>query len=456
MASILIFPSCERRFEIHYKFMINLQLLANLIHKHNSDHLYIGFSGGIDSTVLLHLYALYHYHSLMDNHLIPQQSLQSQQSRHPLQLKAIHVNHGLNPKAEEWEAHCKDVCRQLNIELIVHKVLNKPIVGQSVEEFAREERYKGFAQILKSNDVLLLAHNQDDQAETVLLQLLRGAGPKGLSAMGECKSLGKAHIYRPFLSITREQITGHAKENQLKWIEDDSNLNDRFSRNYLRQHIFPLLKSKFPAVNDCFARAAQLCAESDFANQYFIEKYLNLNEMGNTSPLSIAQLRQFPGQVQSLILRNWLNQQNLKSPSQIKLHEILRQMLQAKEDSQPFIEWEGGGVRRYRDHIYPINIQNQLPQLIDIEDLESLSQYGICNGKVKQAIASKKSELYIRPPFPGEKCKLSKRQGTKPLTKWFQEFGVPPWERQNWPLLCIENEIISAINLWVCDGWEVV
>ncbi len=191
----------------------------------------------------------------------------------------IHINHGLSPQAERWAAHAKQKAEYYQLACEVRCLSSRPSKGESLEAWARTARYEIFAECLREGGTLVLAHHLDDQAETFLLQGLRGAGPKGLSSMAIKKPFGKGFLFRPLLSLSREELQAYAVVHQLSWVEDESNQNLKFKRNVLRHEILPLLKTHFPGCLSTLSRSARLCAEeTEVLNECVQEKLALLVE----------------------------------------------------------------------------------------------------------------------------------------------------------------------------------
>lgn len=202
---------------------------------------WIALSGGLDSCVLLHSLA----------------ALQL-----PVVLRALHINHQISPNATSWQEHCADICARLNIPFTAVKVDVKN-TGRGIEDAAREARYAVFEQHLSSGDYLFTAHHSDDQSETMLLRLMRGAGPRGLAAMAQARRLGQGILYRPLLNFSRAELEEYAQEQALTWVNDESNTNDHYDRNYLRNQVMPLLRERWPAFANKWQQTAELCAANE-------------------------------------------------------------------------------------------------------------------------------------------------------------------------------------------------
>ncbi|MES2204280.1 MAG: tRNA lysidine(34) synthetase TilS [Pseudomonadota bacterium] len=298
---------------------------------------WVAYSGGVDSHVLLH-------------------TLVSLRQHYFFELRTVHIHHGLNPKADDWQRHCEKVCQDLNVELTVHK-LDLSASHENIEARARDLRYDFFASLLEENDCLLTGHHQDDQAETVLLQLTRGAGPKGLSAMPAKSALGKGFLLRPFLNLTRDELFSYAQEHQLTWIDDDSNENVRFTRNFMRQEIFPVLKKRWPNVTEAITRSARHCAETEKLLEEFIAPLLQCCLLENNA-LSLSELKKLTLLQQKHVFRQWLFHCGFASPNERKLENCLRVFLTAAQDRHPMVTWANVIVRRYKtelraEHVCP-------------------------------------------------------------------------------------------------------
>jgi tRNA(Ile)-lysidine synthase len=322
----------------------------------------VAFSGGIDSTVLLHQLI----------HQYPRE-----------QLRAIHVNHDLYPEADAWQAHCQKTCNDFNIPLIAVKLNTKPPVGESIEAWARDKRYAIFREHLQENETLVLAHHADDQAETVLLQLFRGAGPKGLSAMPAEKVFGKGRLLRPLLTWSKQDVLDYAQQHQLSAIYDHSNQDIQFNRNFLRQNIIPLLKDRWPSLDETLSRSARHCAEQEALLETLLKPIYIVSAGSKEGTLSIKALLQHPEPIQRALVRYWLNDKQFPMPGHKKFEKIFEDLIPARPDAQPEIIWGEICIRRYRDDLYSLKL----------------------------------SEIPLKRP---------KNAGRK---KHYQKQGVPPWER---------------------------
>lgn len=419
----------------------------------NVKRFFLAYSGGLDSHVLLHQLQ----HELANDAHIS--------------LHAIHINHQLNRHSETWVEHCQIICEQLMTPLKIIKLEIKIQKGDSLEENARKQRYDALSHFIQETDCLLTAHHQDDQAETLLLQLFRGAGPKGLSAMPSITSFGKGFHARPFLMQNRDELLHYAKHHQLKWIEDDSNQNQQFDRNYLRHQVMPLIKERWPSVSQSIARSARLCAQSEMLVSSVIQESLK-NALNSDKTLSLNSLRQFDTIQQAHMVRYWLCDLQIPLPSEKKISQIIDTVIYARMDANPCVKWRGGEIRRYRDQLYAFS-ELILPEesLSFLWDLSvplllpnKLGTLVAKKSKGKNLILEKYKKLTVRFNKKGLDCKIPGRSGTKSLKNLFQEWGIPVWERACIPLLFAEDKLISIVGYTVCEpctmgddelGWRI-
>lgn len=399
---------------------------------------WLGFSGGLDSHVLLTLCANYHREK-------------------PIQLNVIHVNHGLHLKANDWVNHCELICQSFGFKFITETVHIHVKKGDSLEEVARQKRYAAFAKMMGAQDVLLTAHQQDDQAETLLLQLLRGSGLKGLAAMPSLASFAAGYHARPLLTFSRAELELFAKENSLQWIDDSSNSDTRLTRNFIRQEILPKLKQRWPTAAKLIARSAGHCAEAQgLLEDISVAEWLkSAGSKANT--LSVAKLLRLDEARQRLVLRTWFQRAGHSMPDMKKLATICQSVLLAKNDRMPCVQWQNTELRRYRDDLYLLPVQQsfsstqnyewKIPQPLTIAEWGQL-----------QAIPAKgqglkcSDDLQITVCFRGavSSCKIVKR-GKLSLKNLFQEWGVPPWERDRLPLLFINDYLVAVPGYYLAE-----
>ena len=358
----------------------------------------VGLSGGIDSVVLLH--AL---------------------SRAIAGVRAAHVNHGLSPNAEGWARFCRRFCKRLGVPLTVRRV-RVAKRGEGVEAAARAARYAAFAKL--GFDVLALAHHLDDQAETVLMNLLRGAGPRGASGMPLRAAFRGRRLIRPLLEVPREAIVAYAREQRLAWIEDESNLSDAYARNFLRLHIAPLLSARYPRWREALARAARHFARADVDA--------------------------------SIALREFLAGKGLRAPSEAKLVDMLRQLTAAAPGTR--IEHDGAELRVYRGevHVAPARKATEFQPVawrgerkLTLPALGGELRFRRVRGEGIDARWVAQGELQVKLRGGGERLQPDARRPRRTLKNLFQEAGVPPWQRERLPLLYRGDELVWAPGLGV-------
>ena len=420
-------------------------LLNRYPHLHR---LIVGYSGGMDSHVLLH-------------------QLVTQRTRRPAQhLEALYIDHGLQAASTRWGEHCATVCRELHVPFRVVRVNAQPLDGESPEAAARHARYAAFAAELDADSALLTAHHRDDQAETLLLQLLRGAGPHGLAAMPAVARLGTGWLLRPLLETDRAALLAYAHRHCLHWVEDATNARLDFDRNYLRCRIMPLLRERWPATTRTLARSAYWCAET--AHWLDAEADADLTRIavihGDRLPVSaIAELSE---PRQRNLLRRWLRRLQLPVPDARQVRHIIHDLLTAGPDRQPCVCWPGGQVRRYRATLYamPPLARHDPDQCWvwrpEAEGWPALKMPGIGELRLQttvggglSAAALTGAALTVRFRQGGERFRLAGRGHRQELKKLLQEAGIPPWCRDRLPLLYQDDELLAVVGLGVAAGW---
>ena len=398
----------------------------------------VALSGGIDSAVLLHLL-----------HAIKQ--------KHRFILKATHVHHGLSKHADKWVKFCEKLCRDLSVPLDVHYVKLPQKKSLGIEGEARRLRYE---KLLKTKtDLIVLAHHEDDQAETFLLQLIRGAGVKGLSSMAHFDETKK--LWRPLLNTSRIDIEKYAKQYKLKWIEDESNQNIDFDRNFVRSKVLPILKNRFSHIIKVISRSSSHLAEAqnllDDLAKLDLKKHLKSNNYNYK--LQVKTLNKLSLTRAKNVLRYWLEMNDQLMPSKDLLDELLRQVLTAKKDASLKIELSNDyEIRRYKDEIYLIHKNKQTHKNYEIVwngepeillpngtklKFKKVKGRGISFTKVKD------KKLIISNRKGGEFFKPDSKRPTKKIKQLLQESDLPPWERQSFPLIFISEKLASVPNLGV-------
>ncbi len=412
-----------------------VESIKQFICAHGPDKKYLlAYSGGLDSYVLLHVFATI-------------------RSMHSFQLRAIHVNHGVSSHAVEWAEHCAQVCRELNIELIQQSFS----FSSFSEAQLRESRYQLFSNFVEKNTILLTAHHQNDQAETLLLQLCRGAGPQGLAAMPHIKSFGEGFHARPLLDFTRDDLHRYAIDHQLRWVEDESNTNSKLTRNFLRHEVMPLLTQRWPTVTNTFARAAKHCAEAQEFIDVTVQRLLNHTQGRISGTLSVKKLLELNETEQRYVLRAWIYREKYILPSTVKLQQMTKTLLCAREDKMPHVNWGTVEMRRYRDDLFlmPQLMPHDADQVIqwsisqpltlpNIGVLQTLSVEG-------QGLRADIENVTVQFRRGGEMLQLPGRKHRHELKKVFQQWGVLPWLRDRVPLIYVDGVLAAVAGQWIAD-----
>ena len=427
--------------------------LSEHLNKFNkANHLYVGYSGGLDSHVLLHVII----------ELIGKK-----------RITAVHVNHQLSSNSDIWQKHCEDRCLEIGVDIICKTVSIKNR-GTGIEDAARNARYSVFEKLLKKNDLLILAHHADDQIETMLFRLFRGSGIKGMSGMPISRLLGNGELFRPLLPFFRRDLESYASANQINWIEDDSNLDIAFDRNFIRHKLIPTINERWPNSSFKLNRSANIFAESDFLINILAQKDFKIvkevSERVGWS-ISIDKLNGFEIIRQKNILRYWFNLHNLTLPSHAVLDNALNQMIGSKIDAEPIVSWGDLQLRRFNKKLYllPLNFEDPNYSVKKKKGRELLEKNSIkwdgsshlilpdssslcVKLKIKGGLRiDVKKNLEIRFRSGGERCKPQGRSGSNTLKKLFQEYSLEPWLRNNIPLIYIDNRLAAVGDLWVCD-----
>lgn len=398
----------------------------------------VALSGGIDSVVLLHF-------------------LHQLQKKHRFKLNAKHVHHGLSKNADKWVKFCEKLCMKLLVPLDVEYIQLPHKKSLGIEGEARRLRYEKLLQT--KTDLVVLAHHEDDQAETFLLQLIRGAGVKGLSSMAHFDE--HRHLWRPLLNTSRIDIERYAKQHKLKWIEDESNQNIDFDRNFIRYKILPILKNRFNHIIKVISRSSSHLAEAqsllDDLAKIDLKSYLKSNKYKHK--FQVKTLNKLSLYRAKNVLRYWLELNNQMMPSKDLLDELLRQVLTAKKDADLKIqlskEFE---IRRYQDAIYivPKNDKNKKNyEMIWAGEPEIILPSGqkLTFKKVKGRGINlkflKDKKLIIRNRQGGEFFKPDSKRPTKKIKQLLQESDLPPWERENLPLIFVGDDLAFVPNFGI-------
>ena len=400
----------------------------------------LGLSGGVDSVVLLHL-------------------LLQLSPRYSWRLSALHVHHGISPLADAWAAFCVDLCTRYGVPLQVEYVDITPLRAHGIEAAARKLRHAVFAR--QSCDFVALAHHADDQAETLLLQLLRGAGVRGASAM---PLAGAPNLLRPLLHCSRQEILDYAAVENLQWVEDESNADDSYPRNFLRHRVLPLLGEKFPAYRDTLGRSAQHFAEASGLLDELAQQDGTQAIQGET--LAVAALKAISQPRAKNLLRYFLHSLGAPMPQAVQLDDILHQLCNAREDAAVCIAYGDWQVRRYQGRVYALRALGEFDRSIvlswhgeaelDWPALNTRLQFtrtqdsGISLAKLQRA------PVTMRLRQGGEAIRPHPHAATRTLKNLLQENHVPPWQRDRLPLLYCGDELVCVPGVAIAAEYQAV
>lgn len=411
--------------------------------------LVLAYSGGVDSEVLAYGLAQF--------------AKQYPEYRYLL----VHVHHGLSGNADRWATHCQGRALAYGLPIKVKQVAVNTGPRVSLEAAARDARYHALAQELTAGDLLLTAHHQDDQLETLLLALKRGLGPKGLAAMGAIQAFHQDKwLLRPLLDISRQQVEQFAATHAIEHIEDESNLDNRFDRNFLRLEVIPALRARWPAIAATSARSAQLCAEQQALIDDEVASRLPamLQDTANSSRpvLDLRLLAQQSAPWRAQLLRGFIDSLGFAMPSAAQLKQVLVQLIDAKEDAKVEIRLNAMVLRRFRHQLYidryqpnkkfaPINIRFSDAPLQHwlITDTVSL-QAKRCFHGARLRLPMADEQVSVRFGAPGSlRCHPHFRDKGRELKKLWQELAVPPWMRDQVPLIYFDDNLVAAVGYWI-------
>lgn len=422
-------------------------LIEQIIATCTDKAIWVAYSGGVDSHVLLHL-------------LANSDQVSSQR------LHAIHIDHGLHSDSAQWAEHCAQTAKALGVDFRCVEVEVTDIDAKGLEAAARDARYQAIAAQLSKDDVVFTAQHQNDQAETLLLQLLRGAGPKGLSAMADSALLGETRIQRPFLSFAQSDIKAYAERHQLRWIEDPSNGDNQFNRNYLRHQVWPVITQRWPSASATLSRSAQHCAEADSLLSELAE--LDLAVLADSGLSDWSGLAVMPDElclpVEGLLslsrarcrnlLRYFIAYHQWVLPAAVILQSIIDDVCLAAVDSVPMVSWSGIEVRRYQGKIYfsrpmPAHDASQSfvchgPDELTLSDQCCITWLSVEKLGISQALFDDGLRIGFRQG--GERIQLQGHQHHKSLKQLCQEWAIPPWQRDRIPLLFHADELIAVVG----------
>lgn len=388
--------------------------------------LVIAYSGGVDSSLLLH--AAYQF-----------------RAKTSISVHALHVHHALSKNADAWAKHCEYESNKLNIPFTLRRVIVNAGARKSVEAEARNARYEALHSFCHANNgVLCLGQHAEDQLETILLQLKRGAGPQGLSGMGAVQWRNGILSLRPMLALSKQDIVDTATKLQLQWVNDESNHDSSYDRNFLRNEILPALTARWPQLTKTASRSAQLCADqnqlvTEQAGIFLSECLVNESQMSGKSVLSLTE------RWQREVIRQWFIQRSTLLPSQAQLHQI-QLMLYAKQDATPEVTFAWGKLARYNNDIYWVEKCNEpIPDLMSAPCNTTINLPWLATNIYVTSDLPDMDSVTIRTKVTGLRVTPQHANVSKLLKDWFKQWKVPVWQRTGVPIFYLHDKAIALI-----------
>lgn len=421
----------------------SLDILASVLQRMpRCNSAVLALSGGMDSMVLLH-------------------SLDQlrRQSRLDFELRAVHVNHGLQEEAESWQQHCERSCEQLGIELSCSVVEVDRGNSSSLENAARDARYQVFEAVLQSGEALLMAHHRDDQMETILLRMMRGAGVKGLAGIPLSRAVGAGFLFRPLLDFDRGDLAQYAQQQQLQWLEDSSNRDTDFDRNYCRHQLLPLIEERWPGYRESWSKTATLAGEAESLLQELAQLDFAMIRTEQPGVVKLTALLELHQARRRNVLRYWLSGLHLPDLGWNRLQQLSNEVLTAHSVTGATVQGEGFQLSRYRDRLYALRNFSavegtqktcwKIEEAAHIELLEngSLEAQPVDGAGLNRSFAN---QLQVRYRQGGESCRLVGRPD-KSLKKILQEQAIEPWLRDRLPLLYVGEALVCIPGVGVAS-----
>lgn len=421
------------------------QIVDELVTLAAGKRVWLAYSGGVDSHVLLHMLATVDAPDLNF-------------------VAAVHVDHNLQDESKKWAQHCSDVCLDLKVEHHNLQIEVENIATLGMEAAARTARYQAIERLLSPGDIVLTAQHQHDQAETLVLQLLRGAGPKGLSAMAQKSTMGCMEIIRPLLGVSQADILDYAEQHTLKWIEDPSNVETRWNRNYLRHEVWPKIEQRWPQAETTISRSAQHCAEASELMAELAEqdmKFLGINNESEILPISA--LMSLSAARQRNVLRHYIECRRFPLPSTTVLQCVIDEVCLAAQDSNPIVSWADVEVRRYQDQLYLMSSMQDHDGSVsnNLNDLENVilqnKQILTWQQSLGEGLRKVDVEQGLRLSFRqgGERIQLQGHDHHQSLKHLFQQWHIPPWQRDRIPLLFNNDQLIAVVGYGLSNEFVV-
>jgi tRNA(Ile)-lysidine synthase len=408
--------------------------------------LLVAFSGGLDSTALL--YALLQIGRIDTK-----------------RITALHFNHALHEQAGAWEAHCRASCSAWGAAFRSSTMTSGATSGRGVEAMAREARYRWLAQQMSADSVLLTAHHFDDHVETVLANLFRGSGARGLGGIRKSRSIACGRLWRPLLSVARASLEKFAVAHGLSWIEDPMNIDDAYTRNHIRHRVLPVMREKWPQVDRVIARSAQNCLDASELLDELAEadlREIRSRRNGDDYVLSVSALQSLGRRRMLNALRHWFVECGFHAPSRRRLFDMVDSLVDATPEPTCVMAWSGIEVRRYRDLLH-LAKQGAREAFTGLDWDPHASAPVLVNGLVVAArdvrgdgilrSVYERQKISLRPRRGGERCRAPGNACRKKLKKIFQEKGIPPWRRDDFPLLYISGQLAGVVGVCYCQPY---
>jgi len=422
--------------------------LYETLSKYGNIDVIVAYSGGVDSQVLLYALAQLRQNKQLVN-----------------TITVCHVNHGLSDNALYWQRFAEKECSKLSLMLTVKNVDVKVQAQHSLEALARDARYDALKSLNDKPSLVLTGHHSNDQSETFLLALKRGAGLKGLSAMAVESKLGEHLLVRPLLKTSRQDIVDYAKQHHLDWIEDESNTDTSFDRNFIRKEVMPLLTQRWPGFSKTINRSASHCLAGQELLDELAEQDLAATKASETS-LNITVLTSLSSARFNNLIRYFLTQHNCLMPSTEQVKQ-LKVQLQASDDKTPMVKVGAHYFRRFKDAIYltpdyddvscwhiEVDLSTGVNSLTLPDKLgELFFSSTIVNESNSTAVLLPKDgqRITVRFSHDNPKCLPDYRQHSRSVKKVLQELNIAPWQRKRIAFLYYDNELVSAIGYFVCQ-----
>jgi len=446
-----------------------LNSLRIFFQNHTTRPVVVAYSGGVDSQVLLHGLCSLKKQKHINNH-----------------ISVVHVNHGLSSNATDWQSFANNQCQQFDVDFKCITVTIEQRPRQSIEALARDKRYQALENNCCDDALIATGHHQDDQIETFLLALKRGSGPKGLSSMEEYSSFGKKNqnLTRPLLSCSRADILAYANANKLAWIEDESNEDIKYDRNFLRHEIIPKFNERWPSFNQTLVRSISHIRETQNLIDEIAEQDLKLC-IASPDSLFVLPLQSLSKVRFNHVIRYFLALNSYLMPSQAQLLELRRQIFSA-QDKTPEIKLADVWFRQHQQKLYltptfqaienwqiAIPIKNRLATEVridlpdklgsllfkqsNVEEIDMASKSTQSSNNVSQyfSLPENYKQLVIKFRHDNPKCLPENRQHRRSLKKVLQESGVPPWQRKRLPFVYADGELVAVIGLFICKPFIV-